>query len=81
MFVAAAVTASLTFGALALLRHPVLTALVVLALIAVLPNERFQLTLPVKPAPLTLPAWDPWRVADPRAWDGGGGGSLSDRKT
>ncbi len=70
VLLAASFTACVTVGMLALLRHPVLTALVVLGLIAVLPNERFQLTLPVQPAPLTLPAWDPWRVADARAWDG-----------
>jgi hypothetical protein len=71
VLVAAGPWAGVTLGALTLVRHPVLAATLVLGIVAVLPTTRFRLQLPVQPPPTMLARWDPWALADPRAWDGG----------
>jgi hypothetical protein len=69
VWVAAGAWMCVTLGVVALVRHPVLAAALVLAGAALPAPDRFKLDLPVDypPAP-PLPPWDPWALADPRAW-------------
>jgi len=67
---AAAVWVGVTIGALGLVRHPLLAALLVLGGLELEPHGRFQLSLPAKESMAKLTAWDPWTFADPRAWHG-----------
>jgi len=67
---AASVWVAVTIGALALVRHPVLAAVLVLGALQLEPHGHFQLSLPAKPSAMMLAAWDPWTLADPRAWHG-----------
>jgi hypothetical protein len=70
VFAAASPWVCVTAGALMLLRYPVLAMIVVLGTVMVLPGNRFRLDIPATPAPERLAAWDPWALADPRAWHG-----------
>lgn len=71
VLVAAGAWVGVTVGVLALVRHPALAAALVLGAVVVLPITRFRLDLPVRPPPPPpLPWWDPWALADPRAWHG-----------
>jgi hypothetical protein len=68
---AASVWIGVTVGVLAVVRYPALAVGLVLAAVSALPTSRFRLDLPPRAVPLMLPAWDPWALADPRAWDRG----------
>jgi hypothetical protein len=69
---AAGAWVGVTVGVLALVRSPVLAMVLVLGTVAALPTTRFRLDLPVRqPPPPMLPPWDPWALADPRAWHDG----------
>lgn len=68
---AATAWVGVTIGALGLVRYPVLAAALVLGALELEPHGRFQLQLPVTHAVGSLSAWDPWALADPRAWQGG----------
>jgi hypothetical protein len=60
-----------TVGVLAVVRHPAAAIALVLGAVAALPPTRFRLDLPPRSVPAPLPAWDPWALADPRAWETG----------
>jgi signal transduction histidine kinase len=68
---AAAPWVGVTVGVLVIVRHPLPAVILVLGIVAALPPTRFRLDLPVREAPSGLPYWDPWTLADPRAWEGG----------
>jgi hypothetical protein len=68
---AASVWIGVTVGVLAVVRYPALAAGLVLAAVLALPTSRFRLDLLPLGVPGMLPAWDPWALADPRAWDTG----------
>jgi hypothetical protein len=68
---AAAAWVGVTIAALALVRYPVLAVTLVLGLVELAPGDRFRIELPGKPTSAMLSTWDPWWLADPRAWDGG----------
>ena len=60
-----------TAAVLAFVRRPVIAIMLVLAAILVLPGSWFGLIIPATPhAPIST-TWDPWRLADPRLWQGG----------
>lgn len=72
VFVAAGPWVAVTLGVLTLVRFPLLAALLVLFVTGAVSPGRCQLDLPVDtPPPPMLPPWDPWALADPRAWTQG----------
>ncbi|HYH78862.1 MAG TPA: hypothetical protein VEX86_03675 [Longimicrobium sp.] len=72
VLLAASAWVGVTLGVLALVRVPVLAGTLVLLGAAYLMPDRFELDLPVRlPPPPMLSPWDPWAVADPRAWEHG----------
>jgi hypothetical protein len=70
VMVAGAAWVGVTVGAVMLLRYPLLAMIAVLGAVIVLPGNRFRLEIPARPSPEMLAAWDPWALADPRAWQG-----------
>lgn len=69
---AASAWVGVTIGVLAVARSPALTTVLVLGAVVVQPTTYFRLDLPVRPPPPPLlPTWDPWMLADPRAWHQG----------
>ncbi|HEU4559771.1 MAG TPA: hypothetical protein VFS20_18095 [Longimicrobium sp.] len=69
VFVAAAPWVGVTLAVLTLVRFPLIAAVLVLFITGALSPNRCKLDLPVDtPPPPMLPAWDPWALADPRAW-------------
>ena len=58
-------------GVASLVRHSALAVVLLLAGIAVLPNEHFRLDLPVRASPPPPPPWDAWLLVDPIAWSTG----------
>ena len=68
--VAASVWVGVTIGALGLVRYPVLAVTLVLGVLSRTPGGWFRLEMPAKPTSQRLVAWDPWALADPRAWQG-----------
>ena len=57
-----------TTGTPAVVRHPAAAVAAVLTPAVALPPTRFTLDLPAGAAARVLPPWDPWALADPRAW-------------
>ena len=68
--VAASAWVGVTAAAMMLLRYPVLAMIAVLGAVVILPSNRFRLEIPPRPSTEMLGAWDPWALADPRAWQG-----------
>ena len=60
----------ITVSVLMLVRHPAIAVFVVLGVEMLLPGGRFRLEIPARPSAEMLRAWDPWTLADPRAWQG-----------
>jgi hypothetical protein len=53
-------------------RYAALTITLVLAAVLWMPTSgRFGLQIPAKVTPQILSTWDPWYLADPRAWQHG----------
>lgn len=71
VFIAAAPWICLTAGVLSVVRHPALAVAIMLAIVALLPTTWFRLQLPARAPTGVLAHWDPWALADPRAWEGG----------
>jgi hypothetical protein len=71
MLAACAPWIALTVGAVALLRHALPAAVLVLSAAAFLPGDRYRLEVPPVVAAAGIAPWDPWFLADPRAWSGG----------
>ena len=69
VFGAASAWVGVAVGVLAATRSSILAATLVMGAAVVLPASRFRLDLPVRAQqPPMLPSWDPWTLADPRAW-------------
>ena len=71
VFVAAGVWVTVMAAVLTLVRHPALAIVAVLGVVVAMPTGRFRLELPARATTALLPAWDPWTLADPRAWSDG----------
>ena len=70
-FLAGSVLVAATYGVLTVLRHPLLTAIAVLGMLAVMPGARFRFQNPADEAVMQIPMWDPWAFVDPRMWETG----------
>lgn len=72
VFIAAAPWVAVTLGVLTLVRFPLIAVVLVLFVTGAVTPGRCKLDLPVTlPPPPMLPRWDPWALADPRAWSHG----------
>jgi hypothetical protein len=70
--VAASAWIGVALAVLAFVRYAVLAVTLVLAAVVLMPTSgRFGLQIPAKVTPQILPTWDPWYLADPRAWQHG----------